>query len=141
MSKYFKTLPFSPDAFFLYKKWGLFTWEEFYDDKYPNKSKEEARDSFRCDLDVLIIERNGKDSTKKKIPLMKKFNMKFLQALHCLTLLTVKNSLPNSKYLQLRPEKSSSSIKSVERRFPDIISSWNDFKSKVQSWNPESANI
>ncbi|KAF0407996.1 hypothetical protein F8M41_008664 [Gigaspora margarita] len=45
-----------------YKKWGLFTWEEFYDDKYPNKSKE-ARDSFLCDLET--EDKNGKPNEKE----------------------------------------------------------------------------
>ncbi|KAF0476692.1 serine/threonine protein kinase [Gigaspora margarita] len=109
------------------KKWGLFTWEEFYDDKYPNKSKEEACDSFRCDLDVLINELKPKTSKYNKalalkgdllnLKKRKRPNEKGNSIQHEISTGTslsdiIKNSLPNLKYLQLRPEKCSSSIKS-----------------------------
>ncbi|CAG8769562.1 11030_t:CDS:10, partial [Dentiscutata erythropus] len=157
-----------------YTKWKLSTWEDFYADKYPNKTKEESHDSFRCDLDVLISKlkpktgghdkalalkgdllnlkgrrasrhavsaTNEKRSNKKENSINKNDSpKKTKREISTGTSLSsiVTNPLPNLKYLQLRLEKSNSSIKSVERRFPDNISSWDNFNSKVQSWKPES---
>lgn len=49
----------------------------------------------------------------------------------------VHNTLPNLAYLQLKCNKSCTSSKSIEQRFPDVILNWVDFKEEVQTWQPE----
>ncbi|CAG8741808.1 7160_t:CDS:2, partial [Cetraspora pellucida] len=98
-----------------YREWKLTTWEDFYTNKYPNKTKEESHNSFRRDLDVLISKLEPKTAIYDKALALKR------------------------DFLNLK-KKSNSSIKSVERRFPDNISLWDNFISE-DIWTAAEINI
>ncbi|CAG8769242.1 27165_t:CDS:2, partial [Racocetra persica] len=115
-----------------YTKWGLITWENFYANKYPSKTKQESHDSFRCDLDVLLSKLEPKTGIHDKALALKRdfLNLKKRKRYN-----EKENSINEND-----PKKTKYEI-STERRFPNNISSWNNFNSEVQSWNPESVNI
>ncbi|CAG8656408.1 2306_t:CDS:2, partial [Cetraspora pellucida] len=125
-----------------------YEWKKIFTTKEPNvltRNRSRALQSLNNNVKVGTNIRSEHSSvlrpvylleTKKNIPLMKmtelRVQKKTKREISTGTSLSnvVPNPLPILKYLQLKLEKSSSSIKSVERRFSDNILSWDNFISQ-----------
>ncbi|CAG8683598.1 15473_t:CDS:2, partial [Cetraspora pellucida] len=86
-----------------YTKWELITWEDFYADKYPNKTKKESHDSLRCDLDLLISKLEPKTGIYDQA----------LYAMSCVPAELKEEERPGMEFLQCKQKISNKKANSI----------------------------